>query len=65
MECQPEINAGLGDLRNVIDDWYGRTFHPRGNCYTFTPYLAFQTAGYSDVAGGFNANGSHAHYVWR
>jgi hypothetical protein len=65
MECQPEIDAGLGDLRNVIDDWYSRTFHPRGNCYTFTPYLAFQTAGYSDVAGGFNANGSHAHYVWR
>jgi hypothetical protein len=65
MACQPEIEAGLSDLRNVIDNWYSRTFHTRGNCYAFTPYLAFQTAGYSDVARGFNANGSYAGYVWR
>jgi predicted O-methyltransferase YrrM len=65
MECQPEIDAGLGDLRNVVDDWYSRTFHRRSNCYATTPFLAFQGAGYSDVANGFNTNGAHSHYVWR
>jgi hypothetical protein len=65
MECQPEIDAGLSDLRKVVDDWYGRTFHPRGNCYAITPYLAFQTNGYSDVADAFNVNGAHSHYIWR
>ena len=25
MDCQREIDAGLGDLRDMIDGWYGRT----------------------------------------
>jgi predicted O-methyltransferase YrrM len=65
MEIQPEIEAGLGDLRRVIDNWYAAWFAPRGDTYAFTPYLAFQTAGFSDVARARNANSAYAHYVWR
>jgi hypothetical protein len=65
MEVQPEIEAGLGDLRGVIDNWYAARFAPRGDTYAFVPYLAFQTAGFSDVAQVHNANSAHAHYVWR
>ncbi len=65
MEAQPEIETGLADLRSVIDNWVGATFQPRGNCYVFTPYLAFQSGGYSDIANAFNNNRSVADYVWR
>jgi hypothetical protein len=50
MEVHPEIEAGLGDLRRVIDNWYSIWFAPRGDVYVFVPYLAFQAAGFSDIA---------------
>jgi hypothetical protein len=65
MERQGAIEEGLGDLRNVIDDWYARELQPRGDCYGFVPWLGFQAAGWSDVAQAFNDNESHAGYVWR
>ncbi|WP_050420603.1 class I SAM-dependent methyltransferase [Bradyrhizobium tropiciagri] len=65
LEALPEIEAGLGGLGRVIDDWYAAWFAPRGDTYAFVPYLAFQAAGFSDVAQGHNANAAHAHYVWR
>jgi hypothetical protein len=65
MKVQPEIEAGLGDLRRVIDNWYAAWFAPRGDTYAFAPYLAFQAAGFSDVAQAHNGNSAHAHYVWR
>lgn len=65
MKALPEIEAGLGDLSRVIDNWYAAQFAPRGDTYAFAPYLAFQAAGFSDVAQGHNANSAYAHYVWR
>ncbi len=65
MDCQPTIEAGLADLGNVIDDWYGRTIQPAGDSFACTPWLGFQAAGWSDVAGTHNANGAYAGYVWR
>jgi predicted O-methyltransferase YrrM len=65
LECYPAIEAGLGSLRHVIDNWYARELQPNGNSYTCTPYLAFQSSGYSDVANAFNANGTYSDYVWR
>jgi hypothetical protein len=65
MDCQPTIEAGLADLRNVIDDWYARILQPAGDCFACTPWLGFQAAGWSDVAQGHNANGAHTGYVWR
>jgi hypothetical protein len=65
MDCQPMIEAGLADLTKVIDDWYARTLQPAGDCFACTPWLGFQASGWSDVARGYNANGSHAGYVWR
>ena len=65
METLPEIEAGLADLGCVIDNWYAARFAPRGDTYAFAPYLAFQAAGFSDVAQGHNANSAYAHYVWR
>jgi hypothetical protein len=64
-ECYPTIAAGLGGLQHVIDNWFAKELHPRRNCYTCTPYLAFQSSGYSDVANAFNSNGSYLDYVWR
>jgi predicted O-methyltransferase YrrM len=60
-----DIEAGLHGLENVIDNWYAHTLQPRGNCYVCTPYLAFQSTGYSDVAKAHNANGAYRDYVWR
>lgn len=65
LDCHPIIEADLGGLRNVIDNWYASALQPRGNCYVCTPYLAAQSSGFSDVADAFNANGSYADYVWR
>jgi predicted O-methyltransferase YrrM len=65
MEAQPEIEAGLGNFRRVIDNWYAAWFAPRGDTYTFAPYLAFQAAGFSDIAQAHNGNSAHAHYIWR
>ena len=65
LERLDAIEAGLRDLRSVIDDWYARELQPRGDCYAFTPWLGFQASGWSDVAGTFNDNGSQAGYVWR
>jgi hypothetical protein len=65
MDCQPAIETGLADLTNVIDDWYARSMQPAGDCFACTPWLGFQAAGWSDVAGTHNANGAHAGYVWR
>ena len=65
MDCQPTIEAGLADRANVIDDWYGRNIHPAGDSFACTPWLGFQAAGWSDVAGAHNANGAYAGYVWR
>ncbi len=65
MEAQAEIEAGVGDLRHVIDNWYNEHISPRGDNYAFTPYLACQAAGYSDIALAHNANSDYAGYVWR
>ena len=65
MDCQAAIQAGLGDLGNVIDDWYARSIQPAGDSFAFTPWLGFQASGWSDVAGAHNANGAYAGYVWR
>ncbi len=65
MDCQPTIEAGLADLTKVIDDWYARTLQTAGDSFACTPWLGFQASGWSDVAGGYNANGAHAGYVWR
>jgi predicted O-methyltransferase YrrM len=65
LDCQPVIEAGLADLTNVIDHWYGRALQPAGDCYACTPWLGFQAAGWSDVAQAHNANGAYAGYVWR
>ncbi len=65
MEVQPEIEASLGGLNRVIDNWYAACFAPRGDTYAFAPYLAFQASGLSDIAQTRNANAAHAHYVWR
>jgi hypothetical protein len=65
LNAYPEIEAGLRDLQNVIDNWYARALQSRGNCYICTPYLAFQSTGYSDVAKAHNSNGSYRDYIWR
>ncbi len=65
MEAQPEIETGLADLRSVIDHWYAATFPPRRNCYVFSPYLAFQSGGYSDIFNRVYDNIPNAGYVWR
>jgi hypothetical protein len=65
LDCQAEIDANLSGGRNVIDNWYANQLQPQGNCYVCTPYLASQSSGFSDIAGGYNANGSNADYVWR
>ena len=65
MEALPEIEAGLGDLGRVIDRWYTAWFAPRGDTYAFSPYLAVQAAGFSDVGQVHAANAAHAQYVWR
>jgi len=65
MDCQPAIETGLADLTNVIDNWYARAIQPLGDCFALTPWLGFQASGWSDVAGGYNANGAYAGYVWR
>ena len=65
LDCHPAIEANLGGVRNVIDNWYANELQPRGNCYVCTSYLAAQSSGFSDIAKEFNANGSYADYVWR
>ena len=65
MDCQPTIEAGLDDLRSVIDNWYAGAIQPAGDCFACMPWLGFQASGWSDVAQGYNANGAHAGYVWR
>jgi hypothetical protein len=65
MDCQPAIEAGLADLTQVLDNWYGAALHPAGDCFAFTPWLACQLAGWSDIACAHNANGAYAGYVWR
>jgi hypothetical protein len=65
MERQPDIEAGLGALQNVIDNWYASDVQPRGDCYGFDPWLAFQANGFSDIAGSENSNAFFAGYVWR
>jgi predicted O-methyltransferase YrrM len=65
LAAYPEIEAGMRDLQNVIDNWYASALQTRGNCYICTPYLAFQSSGYSDVAKARNANGAYRDYVWR
>lgn len=60
-----EIGSGLADLRTVLDHWYARALHARGNCYSCTPYLAFQTPGYSDVSCTHNHDPAICStYVW-
>jgi len=65
MQCYPAIETGLSGLEKVIDDWYAQAVQPLGNCYAFTPWLGFQSSGYSDVARHLTSNGSVAGYVWR
>jgi len=52
-------------LTKVVDDWYCEAIHPGGDCFAFTPWLASQAAGWSDIAQAHNANGAYAGYVWR
>jgi len=66
MERFMEIEAGIVGLDTVLDHWYARVLHPRSNCYVCTPYLAFQTPGYSDIARAYNRDDpeSYSTYVW-
>ena len=65
LDCHPILEAELGSLRHVMDNWYAQKLQPRGDCYVLTPYLATQLSCFSDVANAFHANSAHAQYVWR
>ncbi len=65
MDCQPVIEAGLGGLTDVIDNWYAGTIQPAGDCFACVPWLGFQASGWSDVVQGCAANRGLAGYVWR